>query len=124
MKLSTLSSCLATTFALLVISACDTADSGPVFLRVENASALDFSSVAVGFTRDDANFGAVGAGQTSDYHAFETAYRYGGVTAEAGGETYEIIPVDFVGEDPLAAGLYTFVLTVEGSTLELTLEED
>ena len=116
------------TFALplfaLALAACDSSDPDPVLLRVENASALDFSSVVVGFPEADANYGAVAAGQASDYLEFETAYRYGAITAEAAGETYRLVPFDFVGEEPLAAGRYTYVLTVDGSNIELELETE
>ncbi|MEM1055711.1 MAG: hypothetical protein AAGI52_09290 [Bacteroidota bacterium] len=102
----------------------DLLDPDPVLLRVQNASTEDFASVAVGFTGDEANYGPVGAGQTSDYAEFETAYRYGGVTVRVGTETYQIIPFDFVGEDPLEAGTYTFVLRIVGSSLRLEFMED
>ncbi|MEM1270521.1 MAG: hypothetical protein AAGI08_10785 [Bacteroidota bacterium] len=109
---------------LFTVAGCDLFGSDPVRLRIENASSLDFDSVSVGFTSDDVEYGAIEAGQTSGYREFDTAYRYGGVTVEAAGQRYDIVPFDFVGERPLEAGEYTFVLTVVGPDLRLEFRED
>jgi hypothetical protein len=109
---------------LVTLAACDNSEADAVSLRVRNGSGVDFSSVAVSLPGSSATYGAVAAGQASDYREFETAYRYAGVEVQAGGETYTHVPFDYAGEEPLAAGRYTYVLDVEGNTLRLELEQD
>ena len=111
----------------LFVGACDgsdPADSSAVRLRVENASAVDFSSVVLGLPSETVSYGAVGAGRASDYRDVGAAYRYSAATVEAGGETYQVVPFDYVGETPLAPGRYTYVLGLDGRALTLTLAED
>ena len=115
--------------ALLLLAACDSADSTDatdVLLRVENETAVDFSSVSVGFTGEATTYGAVRAGRTSEYRAFETAYRYGGIGVRtADGGAYSLVPYDFVGEEPLAPGRYTYRLDIEENGLiRLEFEQD
>ena len=113
--------------ALLLVAGCDSADDtddAGVLLRVENASAVDFSSVSVGFTSEEAAYGAVRAGRASEYRTFGTAYTYGTIAVRTEDEVYNIIPYDFVGEEPLVPGRYTFRLDVEGSRLRLEFEQD
>ena len=104
---------------LVAVAAYDSADD-TVWIRVANASAVGFPSVVV----NGEDFGAVEAGGASDYRAFGVAYRYGSVTVVAEGETYHIVPIDYVGETPLADGRYTYRLTLREGRLDQELVED
>lgn len=110
----------------LVVAGCDSADDAAgVLLRVENATAVDFTSVSVGFTGEATDYGAVRAGRASEYRAFGTAYTYGALAVRAAdGRLYDLVPYDFVGEEPLAPGRYTYRLRVEGGRLLLEFEQD
>ena len=114
--------------ALLVLAlplgACDGAAPDAVQLRVENASAVEFSSVVLGLPQETVSYGPVGAGRASAYREVRAAYRYSAATVEAGGETYQIVPFDYVGEAPLEPGRYTYVFDVDDRGLTLTLAED
>lgn len=113
-------------FAFL-LAGCDArdldGDPDAVLLRVENASSADFSSVRIGFDETE-NYGAVASGQTSEYRAFDTAYSYGYVEVEAGDRTYRIQPIDYVGEEPLENGHYTYELDIEEGRLTLAFDRD
>ena len=112
-------------FVALITGGCGVVNSvesgGAVQLRVTNASETDFESVFVSFPQADAEFGAVAAGEVTAYRELPGAYRYGYVEVVAEGDTLRLVPIDYVGEEPLARGQYTFVLDVEGQDLDLEL---
>lgn len=110
--------------ARLLVAGCDSAGDGPARIRVVNASAVDFDAVEVAFLASPRALGPVPAGAASDYAPFETAYRYGYVRAETAAGALVLQPIDYVGEEPLAPGRYTFRLGVDGGALTLELEED
>lgn len=113
--------------ALFLVAGCGTFTDhdASVFLRVENASAVDFASVSVDFDREEATYGAVRAGGASEYKVFETAHRYGLVVVRtADGETYGPVIYDFFYPEPLAPGRYTYRLGVGEDGLRLEFEQD
>ncbi|MGC3995094.1 MAG: META domain-containing protein [Propionicimonas sp.] len=101
-----------------------------VEVRVRNASGIDFTSVDVQFPDGmRVEYGPLAAGASSDYaDAGEPVYRYASVkvTAAGGppadGRTFVLQPTDYVGEEALGPGEYTYVLTIQGDQLELTFE--
>lgn len=110
--------------ALLPMSAgCDSplGPRGDVEIRIANASSFQFQRVDAVFPEDEVSFGAIGAHRSSEYRRVSTAYRYAYIEVQVSGEELRIQPIDYVGEDPLDPGKYTYVLnvTVEG---HLTLE--
>lgn len=118
-----------TLLILLVVflASCSTSsvgETGPVHLRVENASNVDLSYVKIAFTGDEVNMGTVESGQFSTYHLFDIAYHYGFVEVETGGEIYRIVPIDYVGEQPLNSGHYTYRLDIENGNLLFEFLED
>ena len=48
---------------------------------------------------------------------YKRQYRYGHVSVSTQTGPLEIFPIDYVGESPLGAGNYTYVLTVSGGRL-------
>ena len=114
-------------FALL-LAGCDSAgsddDPDAVLLRLQNESSIDFSSALIRFPEAESNFGAVAAGEASDYREFDSAYSYGYIEVEADGNTYRIQPIDYVGEEPLENGRYTYELDIAGDELEMEFEQD
>ena len=101
---------------------------GGVFLRVRNASSSPFTALVVRLPAGTTSYGALGPGQSSEYHPFAQAYRYAAVEATVANEDLRHQPYDYVGEEPLAPGRYTYVLDVEanasgqGRHLSLRLE--
>jgi hypothetical protein len=108
---------------LAVTPGCDSpfGPRGDVEIRITNASAFQFERVDAVFPEDEVSFGAIAAHRSSDYRRVSTAYRYAYLEVQINGEELRIQPIDYVGEDPLDPGKYTYVLnvTVEG---HLTLE--
>lgn len=87
-----------------------------VHLRVVNKSSIDFSSVLVSYPEATIIFNKVPAGQASKYKDFDIAYRSPFVKAKADTNTYIIRgPIDYLGDEPLKNGYYSYELTlVEG----------
>lgn len=113
------------TAVAFVLAGCRSAmEPSDVQVRVRNASALDFESVAVQFPGSREEYGALAAGEATDYRAVETAYRIATVEVRVEGEVLRLQVIDYVGETPLPAGRYTYRLIVAGGErLELELVE-
>jgi hypothetical protein len=96
----------------------------PVEIRIKNASDIDFDRVRVVFPeRDEADYGAVAQGRSSAFHATSRAYRYAQVHVKAGDRDISLQPMDYVGEQELAPGRYTYVVRIEGNRLAIDLEK-
>jgi hypothetical protein len=54
----------------------------------------------------------LGAGERTAYSYLSRSYRYATTEVIAGGDTLRIQAIDFVGEEPLSAGSYTFVYDI------------
>jgi hypothetical protein len=85
-------------------------------VRVENATDVVFDSVTVGgFDHRGDNYqdyGRLDPHTSSTYRRFDRAYSYGHIRVQTGGRPLDLRPVDYVGEDPLAGGRYTYRLTI------------
>jgi hypothetical protein len=58
------------------------------------------------------NYGKIKNGQITCYRVFETAYSYAYVNLFINDEEYIIQPIDYVGEQPLAQGYFTYSIVV------------
>lgn len=83
-----------------------------VFIRVENATGHDITEVFVQGPEDEHDYGKVKAGKKSEYQLYEKAYRYAFCTFEIGDQEFRIQPIDFVGEELLKNGKYTYRLMI------------
>lgn len=94
----------------------DGASEGPgVYLRVHNASDIDFDSLTVEFPIQTEEFGTLAAGEASDYRLIDGAYRYAYAEARHRDQLYVLQPIDFVGESFLRPGTYTYHFEVQVS---------
>ncbi|MGH7460908.1 MAG: hypothetical protein ACREMA_07750 [Longimicrobiales bacterium] len=111
--------------ALVSAPAC-TSVLGPdeVRIRVRNASVVNFESTIINFSRQNEQYGAVEAGRTTDYREIGQAYSYAYVEVLAGGNRYVMQPIDYVGEEQLKAGSYTYELSFNGNSLVQRLVRD
>lgn len=92
----------------------DGASEGPaVYLRAHNASDIDFDSLTVEFPNQTEAFGALAAGEASDYRLIDGAYRYAYAEARHRDQLYVLQPIDFVGESYLRSGSYTYHFEVQ-----------
>lgn len=80
-------------------------------IRILNNSTLPFDEVQVG--DEEMLHENVAPGDYSEYLEYETAYEYAYIRIQSGEETYELQPIDFVGEEPLPSGYYTYALNVD-----------
>lgn len=113
---------------LILFAGCDAINSGDnpnaVFLRVANNSNINFSSVVVGFPQSEASYGTIPAGKATEYHQVDAVYSYGYVKVKADESTYKIQPIDFVGEEPLGNGYYTYKLNINKNQLTGKIVKD
>ncbi|MGB5645754.1 hypothetical protein [Muriicola sp.] len=92
-------------------------------IRINNKSSLVFDEVLVG--DEDHIYEALDPDTYSEYKEFETAYSYAYIRITSGEEVYVLQPIDFVGEEILPIGLYTYELDIdtEGQvTLEFSID--
>jgi hypothetical protein len=113
---------------LLAIPGCDSPlwpGGGAVRIRIANLSSYPFERVDVVFPENEVSYGAVPSHGLSDYRDVSTAYRYAYIEVQIAGEELVIQPIDYVGENKLGAGKYTYALnvSVEGH-LTLQFQED
>jgi len=113
---------------LLSLGACDSVSlsGGKVEIRVVNEGSVAFDQLTIALPGYNETFGALPAGAATPYTSVETAYRYAFFEVRAAGVNLRLQPVDYVGEEPLKAGRYTYALKVEeaGSHLLFRLLTD
>jgi len=96
---------------------------GPVEVRVQNGSNLVFNEGVLHLHSDSIVFNALAPGQSTPYQEAEKAYEYATTQVITGSDTARIQVIDFVGEEPLGEGRYTYVLSFfEGNPRSLALE--
>jgi hypothetical protein len=110
------------------LAGCDNLPFGPdgdVEIRIANLSSFAFERVDVVFPEDEVSYGAIPAHGTSSYRGVSEAYRYAYIEVQISGEELVLQPIDYVGENTLRPGKYTYLLnvTVEGH-LTLGFHED
>ncbi len=85
----------------------------PVMMAIYNATDFDLVELQVG----DELYGTLPSDERADARLFPFAYHYNYVSAFVDGERLQIQPIDYVGETPLRAGNYTYVIGLEGNQL-------
>lgn len=99
------------TIALLFVACEDRDDNiNAVNIRIKNEASFTFKRVQVG--DDEKIHENIAPGDYSGYLEYETAYKYAYVHIEADSTSYTYQPIDFVGEDSLSFGFYTYKLNV------------
>ena len=99
------------------------AGSGSVEVRIRNDSNLDFDRVRVQFPdQHEVDYGPVPQGGVTAFQPTSRAYRYAGVSVEAGDQELAWQPIDYLGEQELSAGRYTYALGVDNGQLTMQLE--
>ena len=87
-----------------------------VEIRILNRTGFDLVNIkAFGDKAHGQGFGNLKMNEASKYHVENGAYRCTYVEALAGKKKLFCQPIDYVGEEPLKAGRYTYVLTVVSS---------
>ncbi|WP_152616943.1 hypothetical protein [Flavihumibacter solisilvae] len=99
-------------------------------LRVFNATPWTFYDCTVklpGTQQDNPganthNFGPVEADAKTHYRQFSILYSYAAISLTMNNQTYTIQPIDYVGENPLKSGRYTYKLTYDSTNDQINLE--
>lgn len=107
----------------------DYIEEGTVQLRISNISAFDFKDIYVDTGGNDFYYGDLPSGTSSSYAQFDFAYRYAFIELTIDGEVYTVQPIDYVGEEKLESGLYTYRINAlptgnQYDRLSLELQED
>lgn len=98
--------------------------SGRVEIRIRNNSDLDFDRVRVHFPdQREVDYGVVPKGGVSAFRTVDHAYRYAGFSVNAGNRELSLQPIDYLGEEELAAGRYTYAIGVDNGRLTVKLEK-
>ena len=104
---------------------CDDGPSGPgggTRLRVRNASAVELRDLLVVLPSEERIAAAtLAAGGTTGYATVRTAYRYAYVEASVAGRRIVLQPIDYVGEQPLGEGCFTYDLRVDADQRFLSI---
>lgn len=110
-------------FAVLFLSSgCNSTNSldpDATYLRISNISQKAFQSVYVSYPGVETTFEDIGSGNSSSYKKVTQVYRYGYIKIQSGDEEYILQPIDFVGEEPLENGRYTYKLGLDGESVTL-----
>lgn len=95
-----------------------------VRIRIGNDSQTAFTNVAVIFPENEVDYGAVEAGGVSGYRKVSVAYQFARVDVRIGSTELRIQPRDYVGENTLEPGRYTYSLYFIDGYLQLELKRD
>lgn len=87
--------------------------SGDIRIRIWNDTEYEMNDIFVDTGGGENDYGELGAYKRSVYMRFVSAYRYAFVSFKINGKAYTIQPVDYVGEEPLEKGNYTYRLSVD-----------
>ena len=95
-------------------------------VRIHNTTGADLDTVLLyppASPREPIDFGALSNGGYSGYHDVEPAYRFVHVEASGSIGSHVVRPYDYVGEEPLPEGRFTYRLSVDHGRLTLQLED-
>jgi hypothetical protein len=95
-------------------------------VRIHNTTGADLETVLLyppASPREPIDFGSIASGGYSDYRDVDTAYRFAHVEASGPIGSYVLRPYDYVGEEPLPEGRWTYRLSIDQGRLALALEE-
>lgn len=104
-------------FVLFMCFGCSDDDTSNVLqIRVTNVSQFNYQNIIVNTSGGEQNFGDIDAGQTSLYKTFDFAYRFAYVELQIDDETFIFQPIDYIDENLLTSGNYTYEISLIDSS--------
>ena len=103
----------------LIVSACQAAATPPPAtptptvpqLRISNTGSVDIENLVVLFPEDRIEFGAIAAGETSEYQPVPNGvYSYAAYELTVNAEKTDLPVIDWVGAEPMPGETFTYVL--------------
>ena len=104
---------LLTGLAFILISCADEFEfEERVQIRIRNVGQFDYHNVIVS-AGSTVNFGFILSNRTSEYRPFKFAYQYAYIKYSVEGIEYRCIPDDYMGEEKLTSGKYTYEVSMD-----------
>ena len=89
---------------------------GPTRIRLRNSSPFELTAVTFSPGSERVEFARIGPGATTDYTAVKNAYSYGYFDALVAGTRRTLQPIDYVGENYIGEGKFTYQITIDAQT--------
>lgn len=108
------------------VSACSE-DPTKTNIRIKNNSEYDFCNVVLDPSSGPVNCGIVKKDKMTCYRSFDEAYNYAYIQFFIGDKEFKVQPIDYVGEQPLGIGNFTYVLDItdyNAGQVSITVQED
>lgn len=103
---------------LSLFISCSDEENTEANIRIKNTSSENYQNVSVlTFSLENLE-----SGDLSEYRQFERAYRIAMVSLEIDGENFDLQIIDFVGEEPLESGNYTYEIGLNQNGDSLTFD--
>lgn len=86
--------------------------SGDIEIRLWNNTSFEMKEIYVNTAGGENIYENLDNSEKSSYRRFQSAYRYAFITFKIKDKPYAIQPIDYVGEEQLKKGKYTYKITV------------
>ena len=104
----------ATLLLLFTLSSCSLPfGAGETELRFRNVSSHDYRDFTYRSGGETLHFASIPSGAVTEYRVIDRSYRYGFVELYVGDRRFVLQPIDYVGEETLGGGQFTFRVTVD-----------
>jgi len=98
------------------LTSCSDDNEEHVQIRVKNTGSYKYDNLVVNSNGSgDFNFGTILSNQTSEYKHFQYAYQYAFIKFSIDGTEYKMVPIDYVGEEKLEGGKYTYEVIMDSN---------
>ena len=97
-------------------------------IRIKNISDYYLCNVVLNPYNKETNCGALNPMETTCYRAYDIAYSYAYVQIHIGEKEFIMQPIDFVGEQPLGVGRFTYLVDIadfnDPYSIRITVQKD
>lgn len=96
-------------------------------IRIKNNSKYNFCNVVFDPSSGPVNCGILKKGKMTCYRSFDTVYNYAYIQLFIDDKEFKLQPYDYVGEQPLGVGNFTYVIDVadyDTGQISITVQKD